>query len=142
MEDEKRVTMRLSGPLYRVLAREAEKQDISLSEHMRRLLLASRPHLLVLEDIGRIQKAGQPYDAPREYLTFLSNMARRLEEGLKALESFEAMSAQWRQEAQRELTAALADVQERMAQGEWMIHLGDVFSKLPQNNPGQGEGQP
>lgn len=129
MDKEQRVTIRLAGPLRRVLEREAAEQGVTLSEHIRRLVLASRPHLPVLEEVGRVMEAGKASTTPREYLPYLINMAQRIQEGLQALEGFEAMSAQWRQEAQRELTAALADVQERMQQFTGLVNMGEFFAK-------------
>ena len=129
MDKEARVALRLSAPLRRMLDREANEQGISLSEHMRRLLLASRPHMLVFEEIGKIQDAAKPAGG-LDYVPFLVNMARRLQEGLQALESFEAMAAQWRQDAQRELTAALADVQTRIEQGKVFVEMAHIYQKL------------
>jgi hypothetical protein len=130
MEDEKRVTVRLSGPLYRVLSREAEHAGVNFSEYLRRLVLDAKPQLAAFEDVGKIMAAGKDVEPAAEYLPYLLNMERRLAAELEALNTFDAKAAGWKQEAERELTAALAHVQERIKTFAGGVDMGRVFTKL------------
>jgi hypothetical protein len=133
MEDEKRVTVRLSGPLYRVLSREAAQAGVNFSEYLRRLMLDAKPHLAAFDEVGRIMTAGKDVEAVEAYLPYLVNMQRRLEAELEALNTFDAKAAGWKQEAEQELKTALVQVHERIttcAGGAEMVRsLGKLFAQ-------------
>jgi hypothetical protein len=130
MEDEKRVTLRLSGPLYRVLSREAEQAGVNFSEYLRRLLLDAKPHLAAFEDVGKIMAAGKDVEPAADYLPYLQNMERRLAAELETLKTFDAKAAGWKAQAEQELTVALAHVQERLKTFAGGVDIGRAFAKL------------
>jgi hypothetical protein len=136
MEDEKRVTFRMSGPLYRVLNRQAEQEGVKFSEYVRRLLVDSYPHLAVLADVGKILEAGKGVATQEEYLPYLLNCEKRLEKGLADLQGFEKTAAELRAQAEAELTACLAHIRQRKQQFEWTGELLRFFQKTL---PGEGE---
>jgi predicted DNA binding CopG/RHH family protein len=130
MEDEKRVTIRLSGPLARLLARKAEQAGVSFSEQVRRMIVASHPHLGVLEDVGEIIAVGKVAAEHGEpYAPYLRNCERRLEDGLEALKTFDNLAVAWRQEAEAELTAALAYIRQTAQQHQWTGEIVQFFQK-------------
>ena len=136
MEKDKRIAIRLSAPLHRMLQREADKQGITLSEHLRRLLLASRPHIPVLEDVEKIIEAGEDVTDLEGSMPYIVNMLQRLEEGLDALNTFDANAMQWRKDAERELRAWLTYVRQRLQEFESLREVVRILQKH------QGEGEP
>jgi hypothetical protein len=114
MAKEQRVGLRLGGYLRDALEREAAEQGITLSEHIRRLLLMTHPHIPALEDVRRIREAGQASQRSRDYMPYLQNQLQRLQEALVALDGFDAMMGQWRERAKDELETGIAMLQEAL----------------------------
>jgi hypothetical protein len=115
MEKEEKVTIRLTATLRRALQREADEVGIKLSEHIRRLLLVTHPHIAAFDDVARIEASAQKAGVrASECVSYLMSMLQRLEEGLQALQGLEALTAQWRETAARELQVAIADVNEHI----------------------------
>jgi hypothetical protein len=130
MRDEQRISMRLSGPLYRALRQEAHQAGLTFTEYLRSLVLERKPHLAAFDDVGQIMAASKAVTSPAEYGPYLANMQRRIEAELEALSTFEGRAAQWRQEAERELKAALADVQAKAQQAGALTDMAHLFGKL------------
>ena len=115
MEKEEKVTIRLTEALRRALQREADEAGIKLSEHIRRLLLVTHPHIAAFDDVARIEASARKAGAKAsEGVPYLMSVLRRLEEGLQALQGLEALTTQWREAAARELQVAIADVNEHI----------------------------
>ena len=115
MEKEEKITIRLTEALRRTLQREADEAGIKLSEHIRRLLLVTHPHIAAFDDVARIEASARKAGAKAsEGVPYLMSVLRRLEEGLQALQGLEALTTQWREAAARELQVAIADVNEHI----------------------------
>jgi hypothetical protein len=140
MEDEKRVTVRISGPLYQVIVRQAEQAGVKLSEQLRRMVMAAQPHLAVLEDVWNILAAGNAaIERGEPYLPYLRNCEKRLELGLQELKAFDKLATAWRQEAEAELTACLTRVRQQAQQHQWTGELIRFFEKTSPAQGGQDE---
>lgn len=115
MAKEQRVGLRLGGYLRDALEREATEQGITLSEHIRRLLLLTHPHIPALENVRRIREAGrQVSQHSRDYTPYVQNQLQQLQDALAALDGFEAMVGQWRERAKYELESGIAMLQETL----------------------------
>jgi hypothetical protein len=131
MRDEKRITVRLSGPLYRVLDEEARRAGQTLSEYLRTLVLERKPHLAAFVDVGQIMAAGKDKAAtPADYAPYLMSMERRLQAALADLEGFETRVVEWKLDATRELKAALGDVQAKAQQMGALSEMAHIFGKV------------
>jgi hypothetical protein len=115
MAKDTRVGLRLTDRLRYDLQRDADAAGLTLSEVVRRRLLATHPHVEALEDVERIKaaahKAGLNAD---ESLPHLRQIQQRLQEGLESLGELDAQAAQWREAAVREIDLALAALAEDM----------------------------
>jgi hypothetical protein len=131
MEEEvKRISVRLSAPLYKALNQEAQQAGLDFSKYLRQVVLERMPHLAAFEDVGKIMAASKTATAPADYASYLASMKRRLEAALEELSTFDAKSVQWRQEAERELKAALADVDTKLQQAGALADMAHLFGKI------------
>jgi hypothetical protein len=131
MEEEvKRISVRLSAPLYRALNQEAQQAGLDFSKYLRRVVLECMPHLAAFEDVGKVMAASKEATAPAEYAPYLASMKRRLEAALEDLNTFEARAAQRRAHAEHELKAALADVDMKLQQAGALTDMAHLFSKF------------
>jgi AcrR family transcriptional regulator len=129
-QKEQRVGLRLGGLLRAVLEREAAEQGITLSEHIRRLLLVTHPHIPAMEGVARIRAEGRKVSTnTREYLPYMINQLQQLEEGLRALEGFEDMARHWRETGERELGEAIGIIQETLRLYNGLDEIAQVMEK-------------
>lgn len=115
MEKERKITIRLTGLLREALEREADEQGVTLSEHVRRLLLVTHPHIPALERVAQIRQIGRRSSVTSDdYTPYVRSQLQQLQEALVALDSFEGLVGQWRARATEELESGIAMLQEAL----------------------------
>ena len=114
-KQEQRVGLRLGKYLRDALEREADEQGVTLSEHIRRLLLVTHPHIPALERVAQIRQIGRHASVTSdEYTPYVRSQLQQLQEALVALDSFEGLVGQWRARATEELESGIAMLQEAL----------------------------